>query len=656
MYTPNEHLDAAHQRLRHVTSDEVNADAPPQHPSAPAQSYDAWQHLPHKLSLVPNDEQFIAQQSLSPPPETYGFSDLVDDDRGFRYGPWEVPGSSLQPTFQDTPHHLPTQPLRNDALQPLQPNINRLNSTRSEVSHPYLDLRSLNQRHSVPNGLPLSPEDFLPQTRAYLASNACFDADTAPIWNIDGTQSNHENWTHSGPSQTDLFRQPQFSDYRAPYGAPFAQHSVHQFAPTQAIQPCHAASIASSPTLAGHHGQLVQMPVAQEWRTDNLTKTQKLSRKLPDAATRRMQEKYRRKGEARRNTIAAGMSQTLAHHPPLPSGPSKPKPATALPAKRRRIKTTVVPEVRHNSQLGLATNTYQIPYADQEYTGAAISYLNHPIPVHSSSTTELPPLTADELPQAVVSNYESYKWSVSHFQLQPKGYDFAQRWFQELFDTTLNAEYKERHVTHVSQGFIKDGDRYSVLVLHNAANPFEYEPIPKSTITIGVYGYHWYQHNEIHWTTLATDQRHLFVQCVEAGWLVEKYKWTHDAKPTEKRFHRAYWFAANRNDMGGLLNRGLSDDKPHDQVEERSEEDPDEDFSVNEADLTNMWDVTDTEAAAAWQNVLVEVEALGEQFDRSESFVGEDAAGSSPESLKNTKIGTQSINGQVTTPHLTVRL
>ncbi|KAL1592215.1 hypothetical protein SLS59_009871 [Nothophoma quercina] len=130
-----------------------------------------------------------------------------------------------------------------------------------------------------------------------------------------------------------------------------------------------------------------------------------------------------------------------------------------------------------------------------------------------------------------------------------------------------------------------------------------------------MYEYHWYQHNEIHWTTLAADQRHLFSQCIQAGWLVEKCKWTYDAKPTEKRFHRAYWLAANRQDMRGLLKRGPSDDKPHDLVEEELEENPDKDFSIHQADLTNEWDVTETEAVAAWRRVQGEIEALGEEFD-----------------------------------------
>jgi hypothetical protein len=96
----------------------------------------------------------------------------------------------------------------------------------------------------------------------------------------------------------------------------------------------------------------------------------------------------------------------------------------------------------------------------------------------------------------------------------------------------------------------------------------------------------------------------------------ERHRWTFDtAKATEKRFHRAYWLAANRRDLKDLLNRGPSDDKAHDLVEERSDNDPDKDFNVSESDLTNAWDVTDAEAAAAWQTVQDEVEALGETWN-----------------------------------------
>lgn len=275
-------------------------------------------------------------------------------------------------------------------------------------------------------------------------------------------------------------------------------------------------------------------------------------------------------------------------------------------------------DARANSHLKPAVTTYLSPYDDQGHTAVAMNYLYPQEQVYSDSVIELPPPSADELPQAIVGKHEEYKWSVLHYQLQPKGYDFAQRWFQALFDDTLSAEYTARHITHVSRGFIKDGDRYSIIVLHNAANPFEYEPTPTSTITIGVYGYYWYQHNEIHWTTLATDQRHLFVQAMQNGWLVEKQKWTHDAKPTERRFHRAYWLAANRLDMKGLLNRGPSDDKPHDGVKEMGAEDPDKDFSISEVDLTSEWDVTDTVAAAAWRKVQDEIAGLGEHTDMCE--------------------------------------
>ncbi|KAF3037046.1 hypothetical protein E8E11_004805 [Didymella keratinophila] len=434
----------------------------------------------------------------------------------------------------------------------------------------------------------------------------------APVWSVNGIDGNYRDLVHDERRRSELFYQAQLPEYSARHGTPTIQPQLYQMAPMPAVQLRRASSVTSSSILANHHGQPNRMPVLQEWRTDNLTtEPLKTSRKLPDAATRRKQEKYRQKGEARRRTIAAASPQNLAHRP---APPSDPRPAPAPPTNRRKVTEVAADEIHQNSQPKPAVSTHQSPYDDQGHTGQALEYLYPDIEVQSPPIIELPPPTADEWPQAIVGKHEDYKWSVFHYQLQPKGYDFAQRWFQELFDTTLSAEYNARHVTHVTQGFIKDGDRYSIIVVHNAANPFEYEPIPTSTVTIGVYGYHWYQHNEIHWTTLAADQRHLFSQCIQGGWLVEKYKWTHDAKPHERRFHRAYWLAANRLDMRGLLNRGPSHDRPHDEVEAADEEDLDRNFGVSEDDLTNEWDVTDNEAAASWRKVQDKIAGLGEDF------------------------------------------
>ncbi|KAF3044160.1 hypothetical protein E8E12_010515 [Didymella heteroderae] len=611
MSTPNEHLDDAHQRLRHVTSDEVNPDALPQYPGVPTHSFDAWKYLPQGLPSLPNELHLTAQHSLIPPPETYGLTDVVKLDSGYPCEEWQVDGSLLLSAFQ-LPQHLPTPPVCNNTPQPLQACIDRLESTQLGLCHPYVDQYCLTQRRSVPNGLPLSPEDFLPQMRAYLAPKAGSHTHDAPIWSFNGTGSNYDGWLCDSISQSDLFCRPQSSEHSARYGTPPIQPQIYRSAPTSTRQSRRTSSVASSTNSTDHHGQPNQLLVMQKWRTDNLTKPLKISRKLTDAATRRKQERYRQKGQARRNTIAAASSQTPAHRPLPPSDPSQPKPAHAPPAKRHKDTDVIAPEVFQSLQPEPTAIDNQSRYDD---VGAAMNHLHPRIPSYSPPVIELPPPSVDELLQPIVGKYEEYKWSVFHYQLQPKGYDFAERWFQELFETTLNAEYNNRHVTHVSQGFVKDGDRYSIIVLHNATNPFEYEPTPTSTITIGVYGCHWYRHNEIHWTTLASDQRHLFVQCMQAGWIIEKDKWTHDAKPTEKRFHRAYWLAANRLDMKGLLNRGPSVDKPHDEVEEMSQEDPDKDFSINKDDLTNKWCVEDTEAAAAWWKVQDDIDGLGEEFD-----------------------------------------
>lgn len=248
--------------------------------------------------------------------------------------------------------------------------------------------------------------------------------------------------------------------------------------------------------------------------------------------------------------------------------------------------------------------------------GAQKSPIENPVPPARTPPIQVSP---DELPQPIVKSYSEYKWSVYHYSVLPfSGYDHAERWVQALFDQNLAADYQARHVAHVTQGFIQDGGAHSIIVLYNAANPFEYEPVPDATTTIGVYGLYWHKHAEIHWTTLATDLRWLFLASVQAGFIKLDQHWTFDdPKASEKRFHRAYWLAANRRGLGGLLNRMPSTDKQPYLIEDLSEEDPDKDFCITEEDMTNEWDVTAEQSELAWQQVEEFVELLGKDFDPS---------------------------------------
>lgn len=272
MYTPNVHLDAAHQRLRHATSDELNVDAPPQHhPSAPTSSYDAWQYLSQGLSSLPNEFHLTAQHSLSPPVETYGLN-----PGGVHLSEkWPVNSGLLQTTSQGAPHHLPTPPAYNTQQLP-QPCVDRLKWTepgrsQSGKSQPCSEQRCLTQRRSVPNGLPLSPEDYLPQTRTYPTSGPGFNTLKLPIWNVDGNGGNHEDWVYNERQRSELFYQAQVSEDIARYGTPPMAPHICRVAPIPAVQSRRASSVASSPILAGHHGQFNQLPALQEWRTGNLT-------------------------------------------------------------------------------------------------------------------------------------------------------------------------------------------------------------------------------------------------------------------------------------------------------------------------------------------------------------------------------------------------
>ena len=204
-----------------------------------------------------------------------------------------------------------------------------------------------------------------------------------------------------------------------------------------------------------------------------------------------------------------------------------------------------------------------------------------------------------------------------HYSILPlSGYDHAESWVGALLDQNSAANYEGRHFAHVSQGFIQNGGAHSIVVMYNATNPFEYEPIPDATTTIGVYGLHWHKHDEIHWTTLAKDVRTLFFASVQAEYIKLDHHWTfNDPKASEKSFHRAYWLAANRRNLGGLLNRIPSTDEQPDLIDDMSEEDPDKGFCISEKDLTNEWEVTAEQSETAWQQVQEEVELLGENFD-----------------------------------------
>lgn len=204
-----------------------------------------------------------------------------------------------------------------------------------------------------------------------------------------------------------------------------------------------------------------------------------------------------------------------------------------------------------------------------------------------------------------------------HYSILPlSGYDHAESWVQALLDQNPKADYQARHVAHVSQGFIENGGAQSIIVLCNATNPFEYDPVPDATTTIGVYGLHWHMHAEIHWTTLASDVRWLLLAGLQQAYIKLEHRWASDSpKASEKRFHRAYWLAANRRDLGGLLNRMPSNAKQPDLIEDKSAEDPDKDFRIAKEDLTNEWDVTAEQSEMAWQQVQDEVKSLGENFD-----------------------------------------
>jgi hypothetical protein len=228
------------------------------------------------------------------------------------------------------------------------------------------------------------------------------------------------------------------------------------------------------------------------------------------------------------------------------------------------------------------------------------------------------PLNPEQVHQPITSNYEGYKWPVKLYELNTnlqKCIDSAHTLVEHVMEQSIHFSEKYRWHAHTSPGFIQDGNRHSVIVLHNAANPFTWgtEPVISST-SIGVYGRYAHGHNEIRWTTISP------------GWpgttmndhFTLKQTWLPDMKPTERRFHRAYWLAANMFPLKDLMNHSLSPGP----VYNAPEDDNIFDFEISEDDLQSSWEgeqIDDEKARKIWQKLLdevdgYEVEQLGTRY------------------------------------------
>lgn len=185
-------------------------------------------------------------------------------------------------------------------------------------------------------------------------------------------------------------------------------------------------------------------------------------------------------------------------------------------------------------------------------------------------------------------------------------FEFAETYVEDWLKENVYSSEGHKWHAHVTAGFIKDGNRFSILVLHNAANPFEWGPPVETTTTIGVYGRFAHTHDEIHWTTITPSIPDLFKERME---LSVKQKWDCDMpKASEKRFHRAYWLAANMLPLKGILNRCEAHEEPHDAVEAGEME---EEFEAGEEDLECCWSdgpTSDEDCEKAWQRVLDNVD------------------------------------------------
>ncbi|KAE8830071.1 hypothetical protein HRS9139_06695 [Pyrenophora teres f. teres] len=190
----------------------------------------------------------------------------------------------------------------------------------------------------------------------------------------------------------------------------------------------------------------------------------------------------------------------------------------------------------------------------------------------------------EDISQHISSIYTDYKWPVKLYQLNPTpSFDFAQTYLDEWFTYHIYNSTEYSWHSHTTTGFIKNGNQYSFLVLHNAANPFTQGEERTSSTSIGVYGRYAHAHDQIHWTTIAPCIKTLMAGMLQDSVSELKETWTFDMpKASERRFHRAYWHAARMLPLRGLLNSGREPDKPHDALEDPEMQDEQFGFTVDE--------------------------------------------------------------------------
>ncbi|KAH6613845.1 hypothetical protein C7974DRAFT_428323 [Boeremia exigua] len=470
-------------------------------------------------------------------------------------------------------------------------------------------------------GPPSGPNSFQPEANTYFASPDIERTANNKVWNTDGADGGREDRAlHYQPLPSlhsaahdftqSLERPPQYADYTNPYQSPRTSPAIENAHHSKMPHAGRSDSVASLSASFENPDPSVVRPAIQEWRTDNLDRHKILQQQETDLVTQWKQELYRQKGEARRKSIAE--RKASAQKKAVPS------------AKRRKVSpdpqrdwTPHTAPMAYWSGYGILVPTYPDVNRPVHFTPASVPPVSaHPDangPVHFTPVLVppviQPPLAADDLPQPVGAEYKDYKWSVYRYDLQPtSGYEFAESWLDALLSETLRSERRERHITHLTCGFIASGTRLSLLVLHNADNTAEYHPLPTSTVSFAVYALHT---NALHWTTLAYDARPLLAQCVARGLLAETQRWRADDPAILRRYHRAYWLAANRKDMNNLLNKEAPEEDSYGHIEDRSDEDTDFDFQIEEGDLRAGWEgegVGDEEGRLAWEEMMYEAE------------------------------------------------